>query len=105
MIVKNFSRRFLMKKLIPAIALVAICFLALSCATITLPVSATTQPVGSKVGQASGKIWLGAFGTTDAGIQAAAKNGGISTISTVDLTKKLGILGLWIEYEATVTGE
>jgi FlaG/FlaF family flagellin (archaellin) len=94
-----------MKKFIAVVALVAICFLAVGCATITSPVVATTNPVGSKVGQASGKIWFGAFGTADAGIQAAAKNGGITNISTVDLTTKLGILGLWVEYEATVTGE
>lgn len=86
-------------------ALVAVCFLAFGCASITGPVTATTNPVGSKVGQASGKIWLGVFGRADAGIQAAAKNGGITNISTVDFTQKLGILGLWVEYEATVTGE
>jgi drug/metabolite transporter (DMT)-like permease len=95
-----------MKKLIVIMAaLIAICFLVVGCATITIPVVATTNPVGSKVGQASGKIWLGVFGSADAGIQAAAKNGGIKTISTVDLTQKLGFLGLWIEYKATVTGE
>ena len=95
-----------MKKLVVmVVTLVAICFLVIGCATITIPVAATTNPVGSKVGQASGKIWLGVFGSADAGIQAAAKNGGITNISTVDITQKLGILGLWIEYEATVTGE
>jgi hypothetical protein len=94
-----------MRKLIVMMALVAICFLAVGCATITTPVVATTNPIGSKVGQASGKVWLGVFGSADAGIQAAARNGGITTISTVDLTQKLGILGLWVEYEATVTGE
>ncbi|MDR3166631.1 MAG: TRL-like family protein [Treponema sp.] len=95
-----------MKKIIGMTAvLIAICFLVVGCATITVPVVATTNPVGSKVGQASGKIWFGLFGSADAGIQAAAKNGGIKNISTVDITQKLGILGLWIEYEATVTGE
>jgi hypothetical protein len=94
-----------MRKLISLMALVFICFLAVGCATITSPVAATTNPVGSKVGQSSGKIWLGVFGSADAGIQAAAKNGGITNISTVDFTQKLGLLGLWVEYEATVTGE
>jgi hypothetical protein len=94
-----------MKKLIAIMALAAICFFVVGCATITQPVAATTNPVGSKIGQASGRIWLGAFGTADAGIQAAAKNGGITTISTVDVTTTLGILGLWIDYQATVTGE
>jgi opacity protein-like surface antigen len=94
-----------MKKLIAIVALAAICFLAVGCATITQPVAATTNPVGSKIGQASGRIWLGVFGTADAGIQAAAKNGGITTISTVDVTTTLGILGLWVDFQATVTGE
>jgi hypothetical protein len=94
-----------MKKLIVGmVALITVCFLV-GCATITAPVAATTNPVGSKVGQASGRIWLGVFGTADAGIQAAANNGGIRNISTVDITQKLGILGLWVDYEATVTGE
>jgi hypothetical protein len=94
-----------MKNLVVVMALVAVCFLAVGCATITSPVAATSNPVGSKVGQSSGKIWLGVFGSADAGIQAAAKNGGITNISTVDFTRKLGILALWVEYEATVTGE
>ncbi|MDR1904839.1 MAG: TRL-like family protein [Treponema sp.] len=94
-----------MKQFIAVVGLLVVCFFAVGCATITSPVVATTNPVGSKVGQASGKIWLGMFGSADAGIQAAAKNGGITNISTVDFTQKLGILGLWIEYQATVTGE
>jgi hypothetical protein len=94
-----------MKKLISLMVLVFICFLAVGCATITSPVTATTNPVGSKVGQATGRIWLGMFGSADAGIQAAAKNGDITKISTVDLTEMLGIMGLWVDYEATVTGE
>jgi len=93
-----------MRKLGLVMALVAISFMAVGCATVTKPVSVTTNPVGGKVGQASGKIWLGVFGTANAGVQAAAKNGGITNISTVDLTEKLGILGLWTEWEATVTG-
>jgi hypothetical protein len=100
-----FLRRFLVQKLIVLVALAAFCFTAVGCATVTQPVAATTSPVGSKVGHASGKIWLGMFGSADAGIQAAAQNGGITKISTVDFTKKLGILGLWVEYEAIVTGE
>ncbi|GHT73777.1 hypothetical protein FACS1894124_2650 [Spirochaetia bacterium] len=94
-----------MKKLMLTLAVTAMCFLAAGCATITQPVTATTNPVGSKIGQASGKIWFGVFGTADAGIQAAAKNGGITKISTVDFTSKLGIFGWFVSYEATVTGE
>jgi hypothetical protein len=93
------------KKFIALMALAVACFLTIGCATVTTPAVATGNPIGSKVGTASGRIWLGAFGSADAGIRAAAMNGGIKTISTVDLTTKLGILGLWVDYEATVTGE
>ena len=94
-----------MKKVVILMALVIICSLVAGCATVTAPVSATSHPVGSKVGQASGTIWLMMFGTADAGIQAAAKNAGIKTISTVDFTTKMGILGIWTDYEVTITGE
>jgi hypothetical protein len=87
------------------IALIALCFLVIGCATTTLPLVATNNPIGYKVGKASGRIWFGMFGKANVGIQAAARNGGIRTISTVDITKKLGILGLWVRYEVTVTGD
>jgi hypothetical protein len=77
----------------------------LASCSITLPVNATSNPVGTKVGKASGNCFLGAlcFGV-DASIQTAAKNGGISKISTVDYTNK-NILGIIITHECTVTGE
>jgi len=92
-----------MKKLI-IVAILVTCMLAMSCATITVPVAATGEPLGPLVGQASGRIWLYAFGTADAGIRAAAQNGGITTVTSVDMTTKLGILGLWMDFEVTVTG-
>ena len=92
-----------MKKFMIAIALIASLFV-MGCATVTVPVSATSNPMGEKVGQASGRVWFGIFGTADAGIKKAAENAGISQISSVDLTTKLGILGLWVDFEATVTG-
>jgi len=86
------------------VAILVTCMLAMSCATITVPVSATGEPQGQLVGQASGRIWLGVFGTADAGIRAAAQNGGITTVTSVDITTSLGILGLWVDFTATVTG-
>ena len=95
-----------MKKTALMIMVIAvICFLTAGCATLTTPVTATTQPVGSKVGQATGKLWFTFFGTADVGVRAAAENGGIKTISTIDITKKLGPLGFFTDYTTTVTGE
>jgi hypothetical protein len=87
------------------ILLAACAALMLSSCSITLPVNATSNAVGSKVGKSSGNCYLGAlcFGV-DASIQSAAKNGGITKISTVDYTNK-NILFLIITHECTVTGE
>lgn len=85
-------------------ALLALVAVLSSCA-LTLPVGATSNPVGSKVGTASATGYLSVlFFNADASIQKAAKNGGITKISTVDLTQK-SILGLIVTYETIVTGE
>ena len=93
-----------MKKLkMIAAACMAIALLS-SCA-LTLPVTATSHPVGSKVGTAKATGFLGyLFFDADASIQTAAKNGGITKISTVDL-KNTNLLGLIVTYETIVTGE
>jgi hypothetical protein len=59
-----------------------------------------TKPVS-----ASGTCFLGAlcFGA-DASIQTAAKNGGITKVSTVDL-KTSNVLGIIVTYTCIVTGE
>lgn len=84
---------------------VLIASLIISACSITLPVNATSNPVGSKVGTAKGTVFLGvlAFGA-DASIQTAAKNGGITKISTVDI-KHENILFILQSYETIVTGE
>jgi hypothetical protein len=72
-----------------ATALVAV----MSACSITLPVDATSNEVGSKVGRSSGAVLFGAIVVDDdAGIQAAAKDGGITKISTVDI-RTTSILG------------
>lgn len=92
-----------MKKAVFALAGAAM-FVLSSC-SITVPVNATSNPVGNKVGKSSGTCYLSTlcFGV-DASIQTAAKNGGISKISTVDYTQK-NVLNLLITHETTVTGE
>lgn len=83
----------------------AVVTLFMASCSLTLPVGATSNPVGSKVGTASGTGYLGVFFFgADASIQTAAKNGGITKISTVDL-KQTNVLGVIWTYETIVTGE
>ncbi|MBU3713980.1 MAG: hypothetical protein FGM46_03435 [Ferruginibacter sp.] len=78
--------------------------MASSCA-LTLPVNATSNAVGNKVGTARATGYLGVlFFDADASIRTAAKNGGITKISTVDI-KQTNVLGLINTFETIVTGE
>ena len=75
-----------------------------SCA-VTLPVNATSNEVGSKVGMSKATGYLNILGfDQDASIQKAAKQGGITKISTVDL-KQTDLLGIIQTYECIVTGD
>jgi hypothetical protein len=83
----------------------AVCSMFFASCSLTLPVTATSNPVGSKVGKSVGvcyfyQICLGA----DASIKTACKNGGITKISTVDLNTT-NVLGIIVTYTCTVTGE
>ncbi|MEO0472353.1 MAG: TRL-like family protein [Bacteroidota bacterium] len=78
---------------------------AMSGCALTLPVNATSNTVGSKVGTAKATGYLGVlFFDQDASIMAAARNGGITKISTVDI-KSTSILNIVVTYETIVTGE
>ncbi len=84
----------------------ALSMVLFSCATFTFPVSATSNEMGSKVGVATGVTYLSMFGDdTNTSIQAAAANGGITKISSVDFSYNPGILGIIQTYTCTVTGE
>ena len=73
--------------------------------SITLPVSATSNPVGSKIGTAKASGFFGMiYMDADASIKNAAENGGITKISTVDI-KTTNLLGVFTGYECIVTGE
>lgn len=90
-----------LKSICAALAVTAM----LSSCSVTLPVNATSNPVGSKVGRATATGYLGVlFFGADASIRTAAKNGGITKISTVDI-KHTSFLNLIITYETIVTGE
>ncbi len=93
-----------MKKIKLLLASAVIAILMTSC-EIILPLAATSNPVGSKVGTAEATIYLGIFTfDQDASIRTAAKNGGITKISTVDIRRK-DVLGIVLTYETIVTGE
>ena len=84
--------------------LLAITAMVSSCA-LTMPINATSNPVGNKVGSAKATGFLGIlFFNADASIQTAAKNGGITEISTVDV-KTTNILNFILTYETIVTGK
>ncbi|MCT4628610.1 TRL-like family protein [Winogradskyella sp.] len=93
-----------MKKFFLRSAFVAVMTLALSSCSITMPVTATSNPVGAKVGKSSATVVLGFAFDEDASIKSAAKQGGISKISTVDIKVK-NVLGLIVTYETIITGE
>lgn len=88
-----------MKKLL---LLVPALVLAVSC-TVTTPVAATSNPVGSKTGTSTARRVLGIWVQSDASVATAARNGNISRISTVDVTRRYGIFVYKIETK--VTGE
>ncbi|MDI9341773.1 MAG: TRL-like family protein [Sediminibacterium sp.] len=76
----------------------------LSSCSITLPVNASGEPIGKKVGTAKANVILGMAFNADASIKSAAKNGGITKVATVDI-KHFNALGIFQYYETIVTGE
>lgn len=77
----------------------------LASCSVTVPVNATSNSVGKKIGSAKTTSIFGLFfDGGDASILTAAKAGGISKISTVDFkaTNYLFIIG---QYETIVSGE
>ena len=78
--------------------------LMLSSCALTLPVTATSNEVGSKVGMSKATGFLNVLWfDQDASVQKAAKQAGITKISTVDL-KQTNMLGIIQTYECIVTG-
>jgi hypothetical protein len=89
------------KSIFASLALVVM----MSSCSLTLPVTATSNPVGNKVGEASATGYFGVlFFDADASIRTAAKNAGITKISTVDI-KQSNVLNLIVTYKTIVTGE
>lgn len=94
----------MLQKIKSIIAILVVGTLLTGC-SIILPVNATSNPVGNKVGTATATGFLGIlFFDADASIRTAAKNGGITKISTVDI-KHTNVLNIIVTYETIVTGE
>lgn len=94
----------MLKKITKFGAMMAVVAMLASC-SVVMPVDATSNPIGSKVGTAKATGFLGyLFFDQDASIRTAAKNGGITRISTVDVEYG-NILGIIVTYETIVTGE
>jgi hypothetical protein len=93
-----------MIKKISKLAFVLSAIALMSSCSITAPLTATGNPIGKKVGTAKANVILGLTFGGDYGIQTAAKNGGITKVSTVDVKHK-NILFLFMSYQTIVTGE
>ena len=78
-----------------------------SCMTISNPITATTNPLGSKCGVAKSTIYLGLWSSKgeENGIDKAAKSAGITKISHVDSYSKYYLGGLVIKQTTKVYGE
>lgn len=99
---KNFSLLKSLKKATLVVASSA--FLLTSCVTYT-PIAATSNPVGNKCGTASHWSFLLLFsGGANLGINKAAKEAGITSISHIDL-KKTNFLGIYNKTTLLVYGE
>jgi len=94
----------MLKRVKQIFAVLSVAAVLTSC-SITFPVGATSNEVGKKVGTAKATGFFHIFFfNADASIKSAAKNGGITKISTVDV-KYSDVLGIIISYETIVTGE
>ncbi len=90
------------KKLVSLLCAAAVVVGMSSCCTIT-PIAATSNPVGNRCGVAESTRFLGFGGNANVGINAAAKNGGITKISHVDWKIKRGLFTT--RYTILVYGE
>lgn len=93
----------MINKITRVIGIFVVTLLLASC-SIVLPVNASGAPIGKKVGTAKANIILGLYFGQDAGIQTAAKNGGITKVATVDV-KRFNLLGFYQSVTTIVTGE
>ena len=96
-----------MKFTLKALAVVAVSAMVSSCATISNPVTATTNPLASKCVVDKSTVYLGLWSSKgeENGIDKAAKEAGITKISHVDSYTKSYCMRLVIEQITKVYGE
>ena len=96
-----------MKATMKVMATLVACALLSSCITVSRPVAATSNPVGSKCGVATSMIYLGLWSTggDTNGIDKAAKEAGITKISHVDSYTKCYPFGVVVKQTTKVYGE
>lgn len=99
-----------MKKTLKSMLALGVCVVCLSgCYSHTTPITATSNPVGNKCGEATYKTYCwGLFGgkNADIGIDKAVKEAGIIKISHVDRNvKKYGFFGARKRYTTRVYGD
>lgn len=94
------------RKMITMVVALGAALLMGSGCTCIKPVTATSNPVGSKVGTARAVNVLGFWtGANDYSIRTAAKNGGITKISTVDIQESRYAGTVCTILQTIVTGE
>jgi hypothetical protein len=96
-----------MKKIILLLIVGMMLFALASCTTVT-PLAATSNELGHKVGTATVFYlfaWLPLPLSGDRGIAKAARDGGITKISTVDTKTVIWPFFIGVSYTTIVTGE
>ena len=96
-----------MKRIILCIFAGITLFVLVGCTTVA-PLAATSNPLGNKVGQATVFYLFSAIPLPldgDRGIAKAARNGGITNISTVDTKTIVWPFGIGTTRTTIVTGE
>ncbi|MBR4847840.1 MAG: hypothetical protein IKV07_00600 [Bacteroidaceae bacterium] len=95
------------KRIVKACALFFAGVMLASCCTVAIPVAATSNPVGTKCGETTSYVILGAFGAkgNETGIQQSAQKAGIKNISHVDSYVKNIFFGLVQKRTVKVYGE
>ena len=97
-----------MKKMtLKACAFVFAGLMLASCCTVSVPVAATSNRIGSKCGETSSYVYLGVFGSKGkkTGIQQSAEKAGITSISHVDSYVKNILFGIVQKRTVKVYGE
>lgn len=103
----NLTNIVMKKIILKASAFVFAGLMLASCCTVSIPVAATSNPVGSKCGETTSYVYLAGFGEkgNESGIQQCAEKAGITKISHVDSYVKNYFFGIVQKRTIKVYGE